>query len=118
MNFGFFESSFSFSLILLICTITVLLLSKYFSFQTFSNNSSELITFPLLLARYSNMSNSIGVKSISFSYNRHLCWSLSITKPFISIIFFDFSSVLYKVYLLNADFTLATNSNGLNGFVI
>ena len=27
-------------------------------------------------------------------------------------------SVLYKVYLLNADFTRATTSNGLNGLVI
>ena len=96
----------------------VLLLSKYFSFHTFSNNSSEGITFPLFSAQYNNISNSIGVKSISFSYNNHLCLFLSITNPLISITLFDVFSPLYKVYLLNADFTLATNSNGLNGFVI
>ena len=98
--------------------MTVLLLSKYFSFHTFSNNSSELITFPLLVDRYSNISNSIGVKSISLSYNKHLCLVLLITNPFISIISSDVSFSLYNLYLLNADFTLATTSNGLNGFVI
>ena len=118
INFGFFESSFNFSLILLMCTITVLLLSKYFSFHTFSKSSSELTTLPLFVARYNNMSNSIGVRSTSFSYNKHLCFCLSICNPFISIISLDLSLKLYNVYLLNADFTLAINSSGLNGFVI
>ena len=75
INLGFFVFSFNFSLILLICTITVLLFSKYFSFHTFSNSSSELTTFPLFCAKYNNISNSIGVNSICVSYNLQICLS-------------------------------------------
>ena len=63
------------------CTITVLLLSRYFSFHTRSKISSEETTLPLFSQSSQTMSNSVGVRLMGSSYSVTVCCFWSMRRP-------------------------------------
>ena len=110
INFGFFAGSLNFSLNRPTCAITVLLLFRYFSFHTASNNSSEGTTFPWCSHKYHKIENSIGVSESSFPYKENLC-SVNHQPSDIILIFFLFSISHQIVFLITSQMRFYSCNN-------
>jgi hypothetical protein len=79
--FGFRAGSFNFSRMRRMCTITVLLLSRYASFHTVSNIFSEETTFPAFSQSNQRISNSVGVNTTGSSNKVTVCSCLLMLSP-------------------------------------
>ena len=96
--------------------------AKLSSFHTFSYISEIEYTFPLFFNKNFNMLYSVAVNLISFpSTVTFFVSSFKIKSPLLYISSPELSVCLILpsfTYLLIFEFTLATNSRGLKGFVI